>query len=72
MSILVPDTSSWQDVIIRLVQAVVDTSQDDHQPGDDGEELVYPNSSCIITVPLDEWINCGKDDQHSKTGEASQ
>jgi len=60
MSVLVPDTSSWQHIIIRLVNAVIHAGHDDQQPGQGCEELVDPDSCRTITVPLDKRIDLVK------------
>jgi len=57
MVILTPDVSAWQDIVMRLVKAVVNACYDNQQPGNGGEELVGPNCLRIIAISLDERVN---------------
>ncbi len=57
MIVLMPDTPTRQDIIVRLVKAVVHAGHDDQQPGEGGEKLVGPNGSRIIAFPLDKRID---------------
>lgn len=57
MPILVPDASTGENIIVRLMKGIIDTGHDDQQPSEGCEESVSPDSLRVVVLPLDERVD---------------
>jgi hypothetical protein len=55
--VLTPDGTAWKDIILRSMEAVVDTAKYNKEPGDNGQDFVDQHGSRIVAVSLRERVD---------------